>query len=311
MAMSELLEIRRRPWLNNPVLVAAFDGWGNAGESATEALDYLLGDPKPEPCAVISTEECFDLTSTRPVTKRGPAGDWRLILPTLACYPVRRPNMACDLLVFTGPEPTFRWVSLSRELAAFAIDCRVQLFLTFGAFIGPTSHRHAEITGRTLNPTLSESLGQLGALDTSYEGPTAAQTALLHAAHEAGLPAASLWVASAPYIQGSNPRAALALLEMADSLGNLGLDLTNMRGRSAGWVRRLDAALANNPNLAAQLGQLVDLGDGIAAPATEPDNDEAKAEDKVEGELPSGSDLVEELERFLRGQKRPPEEPQS
>ncbi len=302
--MSEVLEIREQPQLRNPVLLAGFEGWGNAGEAASSAIEFLLGDVWPVPCAVADSDACFDYTDRRPITRRSTCGEWELVLPKLACYALPRPEADRDLLLVLGSEPNLRWAALSRELAAFAQSCGVELCITLGGFIGPTSHRRAEVNCRTLDAPLDIALSKLGALDTPYEGPTAYQTSLLHATHHLGIPAASLWVGSPPYIQGPNPLAILALLEKADQLGSLELDLSALRTRSQDWIQHLDAIIMSNPNLAAKLDHLVDLEDAESpeSPETSPGRKEG-----AEGELPSGSALVEELERFLRDMRRPPE----
>ncbi|MCL5959465.1 MAG: PAC2 family protein [Chloroflexi bacterium] len=302
--MSEILEVRERPQLRHPVLLAGFEGWGNAGEAASSAVEFLLGEAWPAPCAVVDADACFDFTDRRPVTRRGTRGEWEIVFPKLAVYALPRPKATRDLLLILGPEPNLRWTAVSRELASFAKSCGVDLFLTLGGYIGPISHRRADVNCRTLQPSLEVALSQMGALDTSYEGPTAYQTALLHAANHLGLPAASLWVASPPYIQGPNPLAVLTLLETADRLAKLELDLTTVKARSKDWVSHLDAIIMSNPNLASKLDHLVDVGE--VEPTEQTEASESRKEG-MEGELPSGSALVEELERFLRDMRRPPE----
>ena len=38
----DALKYLSEPQLNNPVLLAGFGGWGNAGEVATSTIDYLV-----------------------------------------------------------------------------------------------------------------------------------------------------------------------------------------------------------------------------------------------------------------------------
>ena len=304
--MPEILDIRERPRLRRPLVVAGFTGWGNAGAASTGAIEYVLGDPRPAPCAVADADACFDFTVARPMSARGGPDGWRLILPTLGCYAVPRPTASRDLLLVLGPEPNFHWTALVRELATYFADCRAELVITLGGFVGPVSHRRADVVRRTLHTPLDVTLARLGVGETGYEGPTAFQTALLHAAHEQGLPAVSLWVAAPPYVQGPSPRVALALLEIVERLAEIDLNLGRLRARSTDWIQQLDAALASNPKLAAQVSQVVDLND---PPPTEPEAREQPPEGSV-ADLPSGEALVEELERFLnRRREQSDEEP--
>ena len=305
--MPDILDIRERPRLRRPLVLAGFTGWGNAGAASTGAIEYLLADPRPVPCAVADADACFDFTVARPMSARGGPDGWRLILPTLGCYAVPRPNASRDLLLVLGPEPNFHWSALVRALAAYFVDCGAELAITLGGFVGPVSHRRAEVVRRTLHAPLDVALARLGVGETGYEGPTAFQTALLHACHEQGLPAVSLWVAAPPYIQGASPRVALALLETVERLAETNLNLGRLRARSTDWMQQLDQVLASNPKLAAQLSQVVDLSDRTPS---EPEIHERPPEGTDE-ELPSGEALVEELERFLNRQRREPDQESS
>jgi hypothetical protein len=63
-----------QPTLHQPVLVAAFEGWNDAGEAATFAARFLSERWDAEPFATIDPEEFFDFTSARP-RRRRPARD--------------------------------------------------------------------------------------------------------------------------------------------------------------------------------------------------------------------------------------------
>ena len=96
---------------------------------------------------------------------------------------------------------------------------------------------------RTPNPGLDAQLAQLGFDDTPYSGPTAFVTALLHALDEAGVPAASLWAASPPYLGAPNPAVSLGLLEAAERALDISLDLGRLQGISTDFLRKVEAAL--------------------------------------------------------------------
>src|SRR5262249_28849641 len=149
-----------RPELRHPILVAGFAGWGNAGAASTGAVEYLLGEPRPEPSATADPDLCFDFTVARPTTTRGGPDGWQLILPRLAAYAVRRPEAPRDLLVILGPEPTFRWNALATALTSFAAACGVETAFTLGGFVGAVSHRRAPLARRTLHAPLGVALAE-------------------------------------------------------------------------------------------------------------------------------------------------------
>lgn len=292
-----VLRIVDRPELRRPILLAAFGGWGDAGSAPTGALSYLLGDPPPAACATLDPEACFDFTVQRPVTRRDASGRWRLEYPEISLHAIIRPDAERDLLVMRGPEPHASWPTLATAVAKYARELGVEVAITLGAFIGPVSHRKIPIVRRTPNAQLDAQLATLGFEDTSYAGPTAFVTALLHELDESGVPAASLWAASPAYLNSPNPAVSLALLEAAERALDTGLELGRLQGMSTDFLRKVESAIQANPEVAERLSQLIELE------PTDESTDATAEDDGSGGELPSGRDLVEELEKFLRGER--------
>jgi hypothetical protein len=305
--MPELLRFDSTPRLERPVMLAGFLGWANAGNASSGAIEYLLGEPRPEPCAHVDSELAFDQTVIRPIAHRSGPDSWGLRFPTIRCYALSRPDHSRDQLLVLGPEPSFRWQTVARELAELAVAAGVKEAMVLGSFIGAVSHRTLALSSRSLSSDLAARLSLQSITETEYEGPTAFQTALMHALDTAGVQAASLWIASPPYVQGPNPRASLALLNAANRVLDADLDLGGLRQTSSEWTRRLDELLRSNPTL---LNQLRSMTQNEPPEGDEPEQGggEGARPDQPPPELPSTESIIEELERFLRGQQKPPEE---
>ncbi len=293
--------------LRRPILLAGFGGWGDAGSAATIALRHLLGEDVVEASGMLDPSACYDFTVARPLTRReGGAGAWQLEYPKVSFHPLRLPAARRDLLVVQGPEPHFRWPELAPAIVSYARAAGAELVVTLGAYVGPVSHRSAPVVGRTLDPRLAGLLRSLRVRDTDYQGPTAFVTALLHAAAASGLPALSLWAATPPYLQAGNPVAALALLETTQRVTQLPLDATRLSEVARSFLREVDAALQEHPDLAEQLKELLGAAGAEAAEDEEeratlwkvPDPDRPPP-DAPPG-LPTGKSLVEAVERYLK-----------
>src|SRR5918912_3956671 len=245
--------------LRRPILLAGFGGWGDAGSAASIALRHLLGDNAPPASASLNPSACYDFTVARPLTARSEDGQrWSLEYPKVAFYPIPLPTAERDLLVALGPEPHFRWPELAPAIVAYARRAGVESVLTLGAYVGPVTHRVAPVVRRSLDADLNARLAALDMEDTEYEGPTAFVTALLHAADAAGVPAASLWVATPPYLQAGNPVAALALLESTCKVTQLPLEVERLRDVADSFLRDVEAALEEHPELAEQLNPMLE-----------------------------------------------------
>jgi proteasome assembly chaperone (PAC2) family protein len=299
--------------LRHPVLLAGFGGWGDAGSAASIALRHVLGDPAPPASAMIDPSACYDFTVARPLSTRSDDGEhWSLEYPKVAFYPVNLPQAERDLLILIGPEPHFRWPELAPAIIKYARAAGVESMVTLGAYVGPVTHHNAPVVRRTLDPELGRRLGDLELHDTDYEGPTAFVTALLHAAAASGVSAASLWVATPPYLQAGNPVAALALLEATGKVTRLPMAIERLREIADSFVHDVEAALEEHPELAEQLKEMLEaeadddeLEDGVDvqdhAHWRGPDPDRPPP-DAPPG-LPSGKALVDAVERYLRQRK--------
>jgi predicted ATP-grasp superfamily ATP-dependent carboligase len=268
---------------------------------------------------MLDPSACYDFTVARPLTTRSPDGrGWSLEYPKVAFYPIMLPEAERDALVLLGPEPHFRWPELAPAIVTYAREAGVESMLTLGAYVGPVTHRTAPVVRRTLDPQMSKRLDGLDLEDTDYEGPTAFVTALLHAAAAGGVTAASLWVATPPYLQAGNPVAALALLEATGRVTQLPLEVARLREVADGFLHDVDAALEEHPELAEQLKEMLEA---------EQDEDDEDATFEVQGRaryrgpdpdrpppdappgLPTGKSLVEAVEKYLRqarGDEQPP-----
>jgi len=269
---------------------------------------------------MLDPSACYDFTVARPLSTRSSDGRrWSLEYPKVAFYPMPMPTAERDALVLLGPEPHFRWPELAPAIIGYARAAGVQSMLTLGAFVGPVNHRTAPVVRRTLDLGLAERLAALDLDDTDYEGPTAFVTALLHAAAAGGVAAASLWVATPPYLQAGNPVAALALLEAAGKVTQLPLQIETLRDVADSFLQDVDSALEEHPELAEQLKAMLESEQGD----DEDDEDRFEIREKSRWRgpdpdrpppdappgLPTGKSLVDAVEKYLRqarGEDPPP-----
>jgi proteasome assembly chaperone (PAC2) family protein len=264
---------------------------------------------------MLDPSACYDFTVARPLSTRSPDGRrWSLEYPKVAFYPVPLPSADRDLLILIGPEPHFRWPELAPAIINYSRAAGVESLLTLGAYVGPVTHHMAPVVRRTLDPALGQRLGEMELEDTDYEGPTAFVTALLHAAAAGGMTAASLWVATPPYLQAGNPVAALSLLEAALKVTRLPVEVDRLREVADSFLHDVEAALEEHPELAEQLKEMLEAeeedGDDDEEDTFDmharahwrgPDPDRPPP-DAPPG-LPSGKALVEAVEKYLRQRK--------
>jgi proteasome assembly chaperone (PAC2) family protein len=289
----DYLQLDELPKLRRPTFVAAFSGWNDAGEAATLAVRQLIESWSAESFAAIDPEEFFDFTVARPTVHVTEEGQRDVQWPSNRFFYCSRSDADSDVVLFLGTEPHLKWRAFADTVRDLFQRLHGSRLMTLGALIAATTHTRAPpITGFATEDDLQRRLEGLTIARTRYDGPTGIVGTLHDAWRRAQLPAASLWVALPAYLGNTvNPRAALALLEALDQLLALGLDLTRLEEVSRTFIEQVDQTLANNPEMKAYLVDLEQRIDAGISEAGLPD-------------LPPSSDIISELEDFLRRQRK-------
>lgn len=292
--------------LHRPVLLAAFEGWNDAGESATTAVRFLARSLDAERIASIDAEDFYDFTVARPQVRLGPgpsgprSGDdgmqrtieWPEPVVDVALLPNGR-----HLVLMTGIEPALRWRTFTAEVVGLASSLGVEMAMTLGALLADVPHtRPVRVTGTATDPAL---VAELGFTRSRYEGPTGILSILLAGCADAGMRAASLWATTPHYLRETqSPKAALALVERVGRMLDFSVDVTELEIATAAYERQVDDMLAGEDDVADYVRRLEEDGvegdDGGVAWSGE--------DETVDFEIPSQEELASEVERFLREQ---------
>jgi proteasome assembly chaperone (PAC2) family protein len=281
----------RRPRLRGPLLLAAFDGWNDAGEAATSALDAIGAGLAAETFATIDPEEFYDFQATRP-TVRLADGHRQVDWPTVELRAARLPAADHDLIVVRGHEPNLRWRTFASEVIEVATSFGVEMVVTVGALLADVPHtRPVQVVSSAGDRDLAERLG----LNVSrYEGPTGILGVLGELATRAAIPTVGLWAALPHYLNlAPNPWGAMALIEELRRLLPMAVDTSALAGQTEAFDAAVADLVEENPELAGYVERLEADAD-----------DEEEAADDEDGspglaDLPP-EELVAEVERYLR-----------
>jgi proteasome assembly chaperone (PAC2) family protein len=295
---------QRRPTLRRPVLVAAFEGWNDAGDGASGAAAYLADAWEAEPFAAIDPEEFYDFTLARPEVRMEGGVTRRIDWPDPKFSVATPPGGDHDIVFLQAFEPQLRWRSYASTVVGVATTVGVELVVTLGALLAEVPHtRPVRVTGTAGSSELVE---RLHLRRSRYEGPTGIVGVLHDAFARSGIPSASLWAAVPHYVAKTpSPKATLALVERAASLLGAPVDTIHLEIAAAAYERQVSEVVADDEDVADYVRRLEDDDFGL---------DEAIGED-IEGadegdvgvmeadDLPSAESLAGEVERFLRDQR--------
>ena len=278
--------------LRDPVMIAAFRGWNDAGDAASFAADHLVRVWSAKKVASIESEDFYDFQAVRPQVQLKDGITREITWPQNEIWAARREDSDRDALILVGTEPNLRWKTFSRLIVQIAREHGAKLVLTFGALLADVAHsRPVHITGTAADPELIE---RLNLNRSQYEGPTGIVGVLHDAFAAAGIDSASLWAAVPHYVAVTpNPKAALALTTKASELTGVDADVEDLQRASKTYEERVGELVAADEDVQAYVRLL------------EQRSDERAAEEVGDSELPSGDAFAAELERFLRSRDKP------
>ena len=282
------------PVLRHPVLVAAFTGWNDAGDAATDAVERLATQYDAEQFAYIDPERHVDFQALRPTVVITDGVTREVRWPGTRLLAVRIPGSSRDLVLVLGPEPHMRWREFCDAILEAAGELGCELAVTFGSLLADAAHNQVvKITGSTTEPALMD---RLGMTRSRYEGPTGIVGVLHDVLRSSGIPSASLWAPVPHYVATPpNPPAQVALLEALSNITDIPISLGELRVQSAAWRARIDTFVADDDDLREYVARLAEQSE---------DDDDLFMDplsDNPDG-IPTGDDIAAELEEFLREQ---------
>jgi hypothetical protein len=279
--------------LGRRVLVAAFDGWNDAGEAATAAVAALRESGEYEAVHSVDPELYFDYQYTRPHIAMDAEGRRQLTWPeTTILRPARR-TRGTQLWLLTGVEPARAWQAFAAELMDVALREDITGFVALGSMMSDVPHtRPISVFAGSDNDRVRDHLG----IDRStYEGPVGILSVLAEAAERAGVPSVGLWASVPHYVAGHtpSPKATLALLDRLEDVTSAQIPRGDLPTQSAAWEASIDAAAADDEEMTEYIRGLERTRDTWDSPEA------------------SGDAIAEEFERYLRrgggdGPRKPP-----
>lgn len=267
------------------VMVAAFEGWSDAGDAATDAIEEIARQTNAELLTELNQDDYYDYQVTRPVVTRNSDGTGQLDWPRTRVFHSPAGQTQQDqpeLYLVLGTEPSLRWRYFVKEILDYADQWDIDAVVVTGALLADVPH------SRPLTPSKSSANQALrddleGYAKPSYEGPTGITGVLTDESATRGWPTVSTWVMVPHYVaQAPSPKAQLALVKELEDLLGLRLDLNVLSDDAAAWERGVDELAGEDPDVAAYIQQLEQARDTEQLPEA------------------SGEQIAKEFERYLK-----------
>lgn len=302
------------------VVIAAFEGWNDAANASTAALDHLIDVFDAEFVGEIDPDEFYDFQVNRPMVgfvsdpdsgdgddadalsgggtdgaAPGDGGDSDgddsglparvLTWPTTRIYLARPEGFDRDLVFVRGIEPNMRWRAFTAELLAAGDTLGAQMWIVLGALLADVPHtRPIPVNGNSSDPSV---VAGHHVEPSRYEGPTGINGIITDACSRVEIPAVSYWAAVPHYVsQPPCPKASLALLRAVEDLLGLTIPLGDLPESARAWERGVAELAAGDEEIAEYVTQLEQARDATELPQA------------------SGEAIAAEFESYLRRHDR-------
>ena len=129
-----------KPTLRRPALVAAFSGWNDAADAASDGVRWLARSVGARVFATLDTEEYLDFQAARPTVELVDGVIREIQWPALAFSAGSAPAGGRDLVLLLGVEPNLRWPTFCDDVISVARATGCEMVVTLGALLGDVPH---------------------------------------------------------------------------------------------------------------------------------------------------------------------------
>ncbi len=267
--------------LVDPVVIAAFEGWNDAAESASSVVDHLMHVWGARVVGAIDPEEFYDFQVNRPYVGSDETGFRRLTWPTTQIAVASPPDLDRDVILIRGIEPNMRWRQFCAELLGAIDELGGELVVTLGALLADTPHtRPVPVSGTATEPELVD---RLRLEQSTYEGPTGIVGVFQDSCIRLDMPSVSYWAAVPHYVAHPPcPKATLALIGQLEELLEVSIPLEDLAEESRAWERGVDELAEDDEEVADYVRSLEETRDTTDLPEA------------------SGEAIAREFERYLK-----------
>jgi proteasome assembly chaperone (PAC2) family protein len=274
------------PKLVEPILISAFEGWNDAGDAASTAIEHLQLTWDATPLVDVDPDDYYDFQVTRPTVRMVDGVTRRVEWPTTRLSTCRPPGSSRDIVLVHGIEPNMRWRKFCAELLEHIERLGVTTVVTLGSMLADTPHtRPVPVTGTAYD---AASAARFSLEHSRYQGPTGIVGVLQDACVQAGIPAISLWAAVPHYVsQPPSPKATLALLHRVEEVLDVEVPLGALPEQADEWQRTVSEMAEEDEDVSNYVRALEERGDAA-----------------ITLNETSGDAIAAEFERYLR-RRRP------
>lgn len=244
------MQIIQWPELRSPVLIAGFDGWGNALDVSKAMISYLVRKLGAKKFANLHGELFYKFDEARPWVNIE-EGEIRSVDPPVGeFFAASVPEADHDIVLFRAHEPHLRWFTFIEEVLAICKEVGVNLLISVGSMYDNVLHTDLIISGIATSQPLLQTLKDNNIIPITYHGPGAIHSLFHSRAKEMGFHGVSLWCHCPYYLQGATHFGLVsALADVLCSLCGFQIDKVELELSWKELSQQIESLIKKNPEL--------------------------------------------------------------
>ena len=251
------IHIKELPKLKNPLLIAGFDGWGNALNISKGMVNYLIRRMKAKHFADLDPDTFYRYDDQRPQVSivggilksfRSPGGSF---------YAAQTDAGQSDLVILKADEPNLRWFQLADQLFLICQKLGIRTVITLGSMYDNVLHTDRIVSGVASTEDMVSRLMESDINPIDYQGPSAIHTIIHSEGSKRGFECISLWSHCPYYLQGTTHFGLLSHMgRLIAELANFQIDTPDLEAKWRKLKEQINRLIDGNSELQSLISSL-------------------------------------------------------
>ncbi len=253
----EGIHIGLPPSLRDPLLIAGFEGWGNALDISKTMVFYLIRKLGAKCFAKIDPDTFYRYDESRPIVNIENGALKNISSPGGSFYAAKTGSDAHDIVILKAKEPNLRWLHFADLVLSLCEKLGVKTIISLGSMYDNVLHTDRIISGVASNEGLFSKLSKKNVIPINYRGPSAIHSTLHSEGQKRGFQSVSLWCHCPYYLEGTTHFGLLSHLgSLLSFLGGFELDTKEIETSWLELNRQIQELIEKNPQLQAMINEV-------------------------------------------------------
>jgi proteasome assembly chaperone (PAC2) family protein len=251
------IKIDEMPDLKDPLLIAGFEGWGNALNVSDGMVSFLIRKLDAKRFARVNPEPFYRYDKSRPFVDIKDGILQEISQPGGAFYVAEARSCGRDIVVLKSEEPHLRWGYFLDTLFSICHDLGVASIFTIGSMYDNVLHSDRIVSGIASDEGLSSRIRQKQVIPITYQGPSAIHSSIHLEAKKRGFHSLSLWCHCPYYLEGAVHFGLLAHMgNLLSFFGGFELDTQEMETEWKKLNQQIQGLIEKNPELQTMISEI-------------------------------------------------------